>query len=80
MQPEQNLEETLGSRLAAADAVGEARAGVGVAAEGERGVVLKMCVDAREAFEVAEVVLGHGARPLLDVCEEGRRFDAEEVA
>lgn len=67
----------VGCRLAAADAVGEARAGVGVAAEGEGWKVLEACVDAREPFEVAEVVLGHGAGPLFDVGEEGRGGDAQ---
>jgi len=74
------FEETIGCRFAAADAVGEARACVGVAAEGEGGELLEACAEGFEAFEVAEVVLSHRARPLLDVCEEGRGRDAEQFA
>lgn len=40
---------------------------------------MEACVDAGEAFEVAEVVLGHGAGPFLDVGEERRGGDAEKV-
>src|SRR5687768_8331046 len=72
--------ETFGGRFAAADAVGEAGPFEGVAAEGEGGAFVQALADACDARGVAEVVLRHRARPLLDMREERGRCDAEQVA
>src|ERR687896_2483119 len=75
-----NFRDGVGGGLAGADAVGEAGAFEGVAAEGEGGEATRQVAYARDAGRVAEVILRHRARPLLDVREERGRFDAEQVA
>ena len=65
--------ETLRSSLAAADAVRQTRAVVCVAAERERGVGVETRAQTCNAFDVAELVLSHRARPLLDVRKRAER-------
>ena len=59
-----------GGLFAAVDALGDADAVVGVAGEGQRGVAGGELFDAGDAVEVADVVLGHRARPAGDVGPE----------
>ena len=56
---------------AAADAVGDADATVGVAGEREAGESLAETFDAVEAVEVSNGVLGHGGLPSVDAGEKG---------
>jgi hypothetical protein len=56
-------------RLSAANAIGDTSAAVGVSGELKGGEVLQALADARDAREVAEVILRHRARPFFDVRE-----------
>src|ERR1700691_3860292 len=62
-----------------ADAVGDADAAVAVAGECETGQLLAQTLDAVEAFQVADAVLGHGGLPSIDAGEQGRGAEAEDL-
>src|SRR6187399_1850847 len=71
-------EETLGSLLAAVDAVREADAAVGVAGERQAWVRVDGSLDLRDAIQVANPVLRHGPLRPPQHREERGGGDAEQ--
>jgi hypothetical protein len=65
--------------LAGADAIGDADAAVAVAGKRESGQLLAQALDAVEALEVADAVLGHGGLPFIDAGEERSGAEAEDL-
>ncbi len=59
-----------GGRCAAGDALGNADAVVGVAGKGEITVACGELSDARDAREMADVILGHRGRPAGNVGQD----------
>jgi hypothetical protein len=73
------IEDLLGGFLAGADAVGDAYASVAVAGEGQFRKLVAETLDAVQAFEVADAVLGHGGLPFVDAGEEWHGTEAQDL-
>src|ERR1700691_1681208 len=73
------FENLLCGFLAGADAIWYADAAVAVAGEGQFRQLLAEALDAVEAFEVADAVLGHGGLPFIDTGKERLGAEAEDL-
>src|SRR5208283_347083 len=73
------LYQLFGGGGARADTVGDADAAVGVARQDEAGELLAQALDAVEAIEVSNAVLGHGGLPFVDAGEDRLGAQAENL-
>src|SRR6185295_9123198 len=69
----QSVEEHLGRRFAALDAVWDADPAVGVAGQEQRAQLLPVRLDALQTCKMADVILRHGERPACDAHERRLR-------